>query len=209
MHRLEVTVGVINPRLRVQLDQIQQGFAYLFAQLPKGFNRIELLRLFEGRILVIDNEIGVQLLIADFERRLILVPSFFDDIEHSAGVVVAFQRPRIRIFGGLKQRHPTSPFFGNMIIDILTVHISLSKVASLILKDLAIHRQYLRKEADLGLLHEFIGRVTVDEDSLPGCVGVQVEEAEVFVFVVEVKDHFLYCVDRGVKLRVGVYVASV
>lgn len=96
-----------------------------------------------------------------------------------------------------------------MIIDILTVHISLCKITPLILKDLTIHRQYLRKEADLSLLHEFVGGVAVDEDSLAGCVGVQVEEAEVFVFVVEVKDHFLYCVDRRVKLRVGVYVASV
>ena len=96
-----------------------------------------------------------------------------------------------------------------MIIDILTVHVALCKVASLILKDLTIHRQYLRKETDLCLLQEFIGRVTVDEDSLPGCVGVQVKEAEVFVFMMEMKDHFLYCVDRRVKLRVGVYVASV
>lgn len=56
---------------------------------------------------------------------------------------------------------------------------------------------------------QLIGRVAVDEDSLAGCVGVQVEEAEVLVFMMKVQDNLLYCVDRRVKLWVWIYVASV
>ena len=144
-----------------------------------------------------------------FERRLILVSFFLEDVKHSAGVVVALERPRVRIFGGLEEGNSSGSFLRDMIIDVLAVHVPFREVAALILKDLAIHRQYLRKETDLRLLLKFIGRVAVNEDSLSGCVGVQVEEAEVFVFMMVMKDHFLYCVDRRVSLWVGVYVASV
>lgn len=96
-----------------------------------------------------------------------------------------------------------------MIIGILTVHIPFSEVATLILKDFAIHGEYLRKQADLRLFLKLVGRVAIDEDSFSGSVGMQIEEAEVFVLMMEMKDHFLDCVDRRVSLWIGVDIASV
>jgi len=96
-----------------------------------------------------------------------------------------------------------------MVIDIFAVHILFSEVASLVLKDLAIHGEYFGEEADLDLFVELVGGVAIDEDAFAGCVGVEIEEAEVLALAVEVGDDFLDGVDGTVGLGGRVDVASV
>jgi len=96
-----------------------------------------------------------------------------------------------------------------MVIDVFTVHILLSKVAALVLKDLAIHWQNLGKQAYLDLLIQLVSRITINKYSFPSSMSMQVQKAKVFAFAMKVNDGFLYCVDWAVNFWRWVYIAPV
>ena len=96
-----------------------------------------------------------------------------------------------------------------MIIDILAVHVLFREVAALVLEDLAVHRQYLREEADLCLFLQLVAGVAVDEDPFTCSVGVQVQKTEEFTPFVEMQNNLFDCVDRGVNFGTGIDVASI
>lgn len=96
-----------------------------------------------------------------------------------------------------------------MVIDVFAIHVLFSEVASLILKNLAVHWQNFRKQADLHLLVELVRRIAIDKNSFSSGVGMKVQKPKVFAFAVKMNDSFLYCVDGAVCLWGGIYVAAV
>ena len=119
--------------------------------------RIELFRLFENRTLVVDDLLRIQIFLTWPHYRLIFASWLNKRIDHSARVVVAFQRPAERVLGCLKQSHPTSSLLGNMVIDVFAVHIPLSKVTTFILEDLTIQGQNLGEQTNIDLFVQLIG----------------------------------------------------
>ena len=61
-----------------------------------------------------------------------------------------------------------------MVIDVLAVHVALGKVTSLVLKYLAIHRQYLREQTYLRLFVKFVSGVAINEDTFSSCMRMKV-----------------------------------
>jgi hypothetical protein len=140
---------------------------------------------------------------------VLLTAPTLEDVDDSASVVVAFQGPGVGVLGCFEERYSACAFLTDVVVDVLAVHVLLGEVAALVLEYLAVHRQDLREQANLRLLLQLVAGVSVDENALPGRVGVQVEEPEELGLAVEVQDDFLDCVDGGVRLGTGVDVAAV
>ena len=96
-----------------------------------------------------------------------------------------------------------------MVPDVLVVHILFSEIAALILKNLTVHRKYLREKADFDLFLQFIDRVAINKDALSGCMGMKVQKPEKFVLLVVVHDYFPDGIDGRVLFGRRVDVAPV
>ena len=96
-----------------------------------------------------------------------------------------------------------------MVPDVLVVHILFSEIAALILKNLTVHRKYLREKADFDLFLQFIDRVAINEDALSGRMGMEVQKTEKFVLLVVVHDYFPDGIDGRVLFGRRVDVAPV
>lgn len=59
-----------------------------------------------------------------------------------------------------------------MVVYILAVHVLLSEIAALILKNLAIHRQDLREQTNFSLFLELVAGISIDEYSFASCVSM-------------------------------------
>lgn len=101
-------------------------------------NRVELFRLFEVLLLVCCNELNIKGLLIGLSKAFFFLPRLNQTVDDSACVIVALKSPAERVFGCFKESHSPCALFRYMVIDILTVHIFLSKIASLILKDLTV-----------------------------------------------------------------------
>ena len=135
---------------------------------------IEFLDLVEGRVFVVYYQICLELFLVRFNEDIFRLATFLQFIKYSTCVIVAFKGPRIRIFRGFEQSYSSSSLFGYMVIDIFIIHVLFCKVAALVLKDLTIHWQYFRKEADFHLFVKFICWVTINKHSFVGCMRVQI-----------------------------------
>ena len=71
--------------------------------------------------------------------------------------------------------HSAASFFGPLLVPILGVHLLERKVAVLVLKPTVVQRKQLAEDLAFYLLHEVVDCVAVDECSLLGVVGMQVE----------------------------------
>ena len=103
------------------------------------FDRIELFWFFKFRIFIVDNKFRVKLFIIRFSKDFISISLWFKFIDDSAAIVVAFECPRVGIFGCFEDGYSSCSLFRYMVIDIFAVHIFLGKVAAFVLENLAIH----------------------------------------------------------------------
>lgn len=89
-------------------------------------------------------------------------------------VVVAFQRPKVRVLSHLEQGHSGRSLLRYRILFVFAIHVLLSEVAPFILKYFAVQTKDLWEKADVQLSLEFCGVVTVYEGSLPDSMSMKV-----------------------------------
>ena len=96
-----------------------------------------------------------------------------------------------------------------MVSNVFAIHVFFSEVATLVLKNLAVHGEYLGKKAYFDLFLEFIYRVSINKDAFSSCMGMQVQKPEEFVLLVVVHNYFSDCIYGRVLLSRGVDIAPI
>lgn len=96
-----------------------------------------------------------------------------------------------------------------MVVYFLAIHIFFGEIAALVLKNLAVHGQDLREKTYFSLFLKLIASITVDEDTFPSCVCMQIQKAKKFSFFMKVQNNLFDCIYWWMSFWIGIDVTSI
>jgi hypothetical protein len=105
--------------------------------------------------------------------------------------------------------HSAAALLCSLLIPVLRVHLLHRKVAILVLKATVVHGKELAEDLALNLLHEVIDGVAVNEGTLLGIVGVQVEVKGKAAVMDEVTCELFNGIDCGLFVQIRIDVVPI